>query len=292
MKYKKAHVIINPASGRDRPMLYALNQVFQEFKMDWDVSITKKDGDACEFAKKLKDSDVDVVVSYGGDGTIMQVVNGLMGSQKPLLTLRGGSGNVIANELGIPFDLEESLRLLKEGKERAVDVGVMEDQYFLLRVSFGFEANVVKETDRETKKVLGSLAYAMGAFKTLIGTTSGQYHIQVDDESLDIEGLCCIVANSGNIGLPGLSLAPDIEIDDGLLDVIVIRYPNLNDLFQSTSFVIDQRKEASSFIHLKGKKIKIEVSPCQNIQCDGEILKAERLSFEVRPKAIRLIVPK
>ncbi len=105
---RKVHVIINPASGRPKPVLHILNSVFKQAEVDWDISLTKASGDAERFARQAVADGVDIVASYGGDGTVMEVARGVMGSPVPLAILPGGSANLMAVELGIPKDLEQA----------------------------------------------------------------------------------------------------------------------------------------------------------------------------------------
>src|SRR5512143_2200549 len=88
--YKRIHVIVNPASGPDRPILSILNRAFQPAEVDWDVFVTKKAGDARCYAQQSAKAGVDVVAAYGGDGTVMEVISGLVGTNIPLAIFPGG----------------------------------------------------------------------------------------------------------------------------------------------------------------------------------------------------------
>src|SRR5690554_7252602 len=111
MSQRKVHVVINPAAGQGIPLLSILNQVFSECGVDWDVSITKKSGDAREQARQAAAKGVDVVAAFGGDGTVAEVASGLLGSRTPLAILPGGTANVMSVELGIPTDLAQACRV-------------------------------------------------------------------------------------------------------------------------------------------------------------------------------------
>ena len=121
---ERIHVIINPAAGQDQPILNTLNDVFNQFKVDWEVSITKKFGDATQMARAAAASGVDLVVGYGGDGTQMEVANGVLGSDTPMAILPGGTGNAMAFELNIPRDLRQAAELIcQSGNIRKVRSG-------------------------------------------------------------------------------------------------------------------------------------------------------------------------
>ena len=114
-KVKTIHIIINPASGRTEPILSIINSAMKEAGIHWDISVTKEKGDGLQLAKAAVKQGADVVCVYGGDGTVMEVMSGLMGSEVPLAILPGGSANIMASELNIPQDLKEACKLICEG---------------------------------------------------------------------------------------------------------------------------------------------------------------------------------
>src|SRR5689334_20980165 len=166
---KRIHVIINPAAGQDYPVLSVLNRAFHPAGVDWDVFVTKRAGDARRYAEQAVEAGVDAVAVYGGDGTVMGAAAGLIGGAVPLAIFPGGTANVISVELGIPSDLAEACALVCGAAcaERPVDVGQIGEQYFLIRVGMGFEAQMVQGADRELKDRAGPLAYAVSAVQAL-----------------------------------------------------------------------------------------------------------------------------
>jgi diacylglycerol kinase family enzyme len=109
---KRIHVVVNPAAGKDEPILNTINDVFHEHGIEWGVSVTRKYGDATEFARQAAETGFDIVAGYGGDGTQHEIANGLMGSKAIMGILPGGTGNGYANELGTPKKLRPALELL------------------------------------------------------------------------------------------------------------------------------------------------------------------------------------
>ncbi len=100
--YQRIHIVINPASGHDEPILNVLNHVFGRHGVDWSVSVTHKYGDATEQAKHAIAAGVDLVAGYGGDGTQHEIANAVLGSDVTMGILPGGTGNGVAREMGIP----------------------------------------------------------------------------------------------------------------------------------------------------------------------------------------------
>src|SRR5512147_345427 len=147
----RIHIIINPGSGKPKPILHTLNAVFRPKGIDWDISLTKKSGDAERFARQAAESGVDIVAAYGGDGTVMEVARGLMGLETPMAIFPGGTANLMSVELGIPKDLTEAVAVAADENSliKSIDVGKVEDGYFLLRVGMGFPARKVEYADRK-----------------------------------------------------------------------------------------------------------------------------------------------
>lgn len=304
---KRIQVIINPAAGQNTPVLSTINDVFQPLEIDWDVSITKKEGDARAQAQAAVQSGVDVVAAYGGDGTVMEVASGLLGSDVPLAILPGGTGNVISVDLGIPADLGAACLLAVGEKSRitAIDCGQLEDRIFLLRLSIGLEAEMVETTTREAKDRYGIFAYLWSAVQNLRQPEIAHFKLTLDGQEIETEGVTCIVANSGNLGLSGVNLLPTVKIDDGLLDVLVVQQANIAALIEILGSVLGIRetpvRDASAEIidaqlqqalHAwQAREITIVTTPPRPIQADGELIGSGIVRCKVLPQALKVLVP-
>jgi YegS/Rv2252/BmrU family lipid kinase len=290
--FKRIHVIANPAAGQDRPFLNVLNKAFQDAHIDWDIFVTKAAGDAERLAREAVESGADVVAAYGGDGTVAEVANGLRGSPVPLAILPGGTANVMSVELGIPGDLPGAVSLIcGGGRVRAVDMGRTDDRYFMLRNTIGFTAEMTKNTDREAKNRLGSLAYLISYLREIPNIQPVKFHLTIDGESIDIEGAGCIVANSVNLGVTGMVLAKAVDVSDGLLDVLVVQQSNIGALLELAANAVGL-SESLDRNHWQGRDIRVEAEPAQTVECDGEIVDPTPLHVQVVPDAINVVVPK
>jgi diacylglycerol kinase family enzyme len=101
MAFKKIHLIVNPASGQPKPILHIVNNVLHKHAIDWNVSVTHTDGSGAQLAQEAVQAGADLVTVCGGDGTVKDVINGLMAGEVPLAILPGGTGNALAHELNI-----------------------------------------------------------------------------------------------------------------------------------------------------------------------------------------------
>lgn len=295
-KIKNIHIIINPAAGKGEASLSIINESMKEAGIKWEASITQKSGDAEKLAKAAVKKGVDAVAVHGGDGTLMEVMRGLLGSDVPLIILPGGSANVVATELGIPRNLKEACTLVGKGpaKMRAVDVGRFNSHYFIAGISIGSGADFVKGATRESKNKIGVLAYFFSAAAALKKMKLTHYYLKIDRKEYEVQGLTCIITNAGNLGLTKIPMDKDINISDGLLDVIVVRKANLN-LFRLFVKTLIKRNPPDNFElvkHWQGKEIGFSSSRKQTVQCDGEIIEKIPSHIKVIPAAIRVLVPK
>jgi diacylglycerol kinase (ATP) len=289
---RKIHVVINPASGQPQPILHTLNRIFREAKADWSISITQKSGDAENFARQAAASGADVVAAYGGDGTVMEVARGLLGSPALMAILPGGTANLMSVELGIPKKLDEAAAVAcsEQSIIRQVDMGRMGETSFLLRVGMGFAARKVKLADRELKNRYGVLAYTIAAMKALTKSKMALYRITLDGETVELKGLTCLVDNAGNMGLAGFAPGRNISVSDGLLDVLLITDPG----FSSTVDVAAGKpiiNLPNTYAHWQARQIEISAEPSQPVQLDGEMAGRTPVSIQVIPQALRLLTP-
>ncbi len=289
-------VVINPAAGKDQPILKVINSVFKEAGVEWDVKITQEAGDGQRFAQEAVRAGVDVVAVNGGDGTVMEVANGLVGSQVPFAILPGGTANIMSLELGIPNDLFEACTLAANPHPqiRVIDLGRMGDQYFLTRLSMGLPAAMVEGADREAKDRLGVFAYALAGLQSLSNPPVAHYYLNLDGEEVESEGVTCVIANSGMMGvsgMPGLAMAPNIRIDDGLLDVIMVTKADLPSLLSLAVSVMDGSENQRALQRWQARQVTVAADPVQTVQLDGELCGQTPTSVQAAPGAVCAIVP-
>ncbi len=295
-KIKNIHIIINPAAGKRESILPIINTSMKEAGIKWEAFITHQAGDAIKFAKASVKTGVDCLAVYGGDGTLTEAITGLIGSEIPLLILPGGSANAMATELGIPADLKEACMLLNQEplETKTIDVGQFDKRYFIVGISLGFEADIVRGTDRQTKNKIGIFAYLFGATAALKITKKTVYHLKIDGQEHKVKGLMCLIANTGNLRFSNISFDKHIDVSDGFLDVVVVRKANLSllKLIVVTLLKRERPDNLELVEHWQSKDISVFSSPKQAVQCDGEILEKIPLHIKVIPEAIKVLVPK
>lgn len=305
---RRIHIVINPAAGRDTPVLGLFNTIFPACGFDWDISITKKAGDGREQARQAAAEGADIVAAYGGDGTVAEVASGLAGSGVPMAILPGGTANVMSVELGIPADLEQACLTVCDPASavRAVDMGMVNGHHFILRVGVGFEAAMVEQADRELKSRFGVFAYFWSAMQNLTQPIISHYQLTIDGKEVETDGITCLIANSGNLGQAGVNLIPTIDISDGMLDVIVVQQASLRSLFDLLGTISGLRQVQSvdkvealpvdaeinqTLQYWQAKEVTLTTKPMQTVQYDGEVLGKVPVQCQVLPGALRVIAP-
>jgi len=227
--FNNIHLIINPVSGQGVVPVKVIRSKFEVLGDRLSVHETKPDISAREIAEEAVSGGADLVVAFGGDGTMLQVAEGLINTGVPLGVIPGGTANVFASELGIPNDKMDAINLLlnQETHLRNIDVGCVGSKHFLLRLGIGLEAAMTVMTDRQVKDRYGFWAYLWTALSVGSRMKQAHYRMVIDGKRVKVKGVTCVICNSGNLGLPALKLMPEIDVSDGKLDVIVVREASL-----------------------------------------------------------------
>ena len=286
--YNRIHIVINPASGHDEPVLNVLNRVFGKHGVEWSVSVTHKYGDATAQAKAAIAAGVDLVAGYGGDGTQHEIANAVLGTDTIMGILPGGTGNGFAREMGIPGKLEPAVELLcTSDKRRSIDVAKVDDSYFIQRLYVGTEPE--QQTSREMKDKYGVFAYAVSLKQQVEQAKPVQYRVTIDGVTAEFQAVKVYVINSGMMGT-GLSITHDYAIDDGLLDAFVLDTKNLATINAAIDRFLHLNTGAASDYYRQCKKLTIETEPDQPVWADGEYSGRTPVEVSVVPGALTIAV--
>lgn len=290
--YKKIHVVINPAAGKDEPILNTLNDVFRQYDVDWNVSVTKKYGDATEQARVAALAGADLVAGYGGDGTQHEIANGILGTNAVMGVLPGGTGNGFATELGTPKELRPAVELLcTGGRIRPIDVVQLGDAYFIQRLYVGIEPE--EQTSRADKDKYGTFAYVVKAYHRAKEhkIQEVQYRITIDGQVMEMPASKLYVVNAAKAGT-GIGVTGDFsKPDDGLVDLFVLDSHNISTLAAAVERMVNLHTDMANRFIWRGKEITIETEPDQPVWTDGEYTGRTPISLKVIPGALKVVVP-
>jgi YegS/Rv2252/BmrU family lipid kinase len=218
----RARFLVNPFSGVPivRPPIYQLiEKTFLKSDWDFDIKILRARGDGMREATRAAEEGLDLVVGVGGDGTLHDIGNGLIGSTTALGIVPLGSGNGYARALGIPLDVSRAVQALLTGTPAALDVGEVDGNYFLSTSGVGLDATVGQEFEKSP--IRGGIPYFGIAFREILQYRPFSVKVECGGESHAFTALLVTVANTNQFGL-GAVIAPKARPDDGLLDVCVI----------------------------------------------------------------------
>jgi|SRR6185503_18025606 len=295
--HKRVYFIINPAAGKPSPILYTLNQQLSTCGIKWEMGVTNKEN----IDKLLRQADefrADLLGIYGGDGTIAEVAHKNLDRPRslPMAILPGGTANILSLELGIPQEVTEAARLITEGDAqlRSVDIARINDRHFLTRAGFGLESKMVEGASQAMKNQMGNLAYTISAVRAVIDSDLINFSLSLDGHQIRTKGVACVIANCGNIGVPGVTLSP-VEIDDGELDVFIFREKNFSTFFAAVRNIVsanDIEVENTDVLqHWRSRHISIDTDPVTKAQFDGQLLDESTIKVDLLEHKARILVP-
>lgn len=225
-RVKQAMLIVNPSSGKEKGAEYTDQALSTMTKMGYETELreTKGEGDAMHFAREACDRKLDFVAAMGGDGTINEAINGMAEQEhRPLFGLIPlGTVNDFARALNIPLDPEEAIAILEHQHSRRIDVGKINDRYFINIVAVGALAEASFSTPVEQKTKLGPLAYILEGLKKMKEKQPFELRVQSEEGVWEGEALLMLVALTNSVG--GFeTIAPEAEVNDGMLHVLIIK---------------------------------------------------------------------
>jgi len=244
------------------------------------------------------DAGVDVVVAVGGDGAVLQVVNALAETKVALGIIPMGTGNLLAGNLGIPHQLDRAVDVLVNGHHRRIDLGRVtvggKDHDFTVACGVGFDARVMQATDTREKRRLGKLAYLVQAIRQAQHVRDVTHEITLDGRRSSRKATQVLIANFGQIGSL-VETRREIQPDDGLLDVIVVRAPGpVLGLLAGWEALRQRNLGASAAGHVfraQAREVRIATRRARLVETDGSVVGTTPIIASIRPAALTVIVP-
>jgi YegS/Rv2252/BmrU family lipid kinase len=292
-------IIVNPAAGpawrrmTRHQVEYWTRAVVEHHDARANVVYSKGRGHAHELARQAVADGAEVVVAWGGDGTVNEVASALVYGRAVLGIVPVGSGNGLARDLGIPLNPDDALTVALSGTERAIDVGEVNGRLFFNVAGIGFDAHVAERFAASAVPLRGLVSYAATTVRELFGYQPHAYELRADGATLFRgRALSVSIANTRQWG-KGARIAPRALMDDERLDVVVVgaRHPvaiaaNLWRLFWGD---ISDAKGVSHHLVLRAT---IHATPAAPVHIDGEPTgRRETLEIAVRARALRVRVP-
>lgn len=294
-RFRNAALIYNPLSGRLRWKrqrdLDRATHLLDAYGIRIVRIPTTGAGSATALAREQVAAGRDLIIACGGDGTVNEVVNGMAGSRVPLALLPAGTGNVLAKELGLPWDIWRAAEYIPAGEVRRIALGRAGERYFICMAGVGVDANIVYRLSVQTKLSLGMLAYWIESFRQLLEYEFPLFSVRVEGQSF--QAALLIVSRTKNYGGPvQLTRRADLFSDE----FEVCLFQRRNRFLYLLYFLALQMGLLERFRDVRFLRTRrVEAQPGEQriqVQVDGELAGALPMDFVIVPEALSLLVPR
>ena len=299
---KKICFIINPKSGQSNweivknQSILDIFEFFSEKRMSITIKTTAKTGDGQLLAEESVKEGYNYILACGGDGTINEVVNGMVGSDAALGIIPLGTENILAKAMNIPLDIKESCRHFLAAREKTWDVGVANGRHFLITSGIGIDAQVVSRMmmDPTLKKAMGAFGFILKGAKMLFLEnlqSAPQATIRFFDRDFEYKSSFRLIV-IGNLAYYGarIKLALKAKPTDGKLDIIL--FPYSEDSMDVATKVLEvfteTHLESGDVPYFTSSDFEITTDPPTYCQIDGELLGKTPIHYQIKPLAMKV----
>ncbi|HEY3135754.1 MAG TPA: YegS/Rv2252/BmrU family lipid kinase [Blastocatellia bacterium] len=313
MTRRRATIIYNPMSGRPARRaenVQKMSRLLEGCGLDVEARPTAGPDDATRLAREATAGGADIIISYGGDGTLNEVLQGMAGSQASLAVWPGGTANVVAIDLGVPSDIAGLAEMVAAGKSRRVALGLatrvggggsgIGDQppttsgqplsrYFIMMAGIGLDASVARKVNIRLKRRTGEFAYWVEGIRHLFTWQAEPFTVEVDGRSH--ESVFTLIGNGKGYG-GGLTITPGAKLEEPWFEVFILpRLANNFAYVRAVGACIRGKPETCGASLVKAKHIKANSAREPWVEADGELIGPLPMTFDIVPDALSLIVP-
>ncbi|MCC3859743.1 diacylglycerol/lipid kinase family protein [Pseudemcibacter aquimaris] len=284
-------IIYNPNAGQRRQKLFeSVLSVLDARMIDYTLIKTEYAGHGTEIAKAFSNKDeFDVITAAGGDGTINEVLNGIYGTDKPLGIIPMGTANVLAKELGIKINVHSIVSSLTNGNTASIYPAKINDQYFTLMASVGYDALAVKNVNLSLKKKIGEVAYFIAFLKEIFFGDKRQYYCEIDGI---LHPCASAIVTNGKFYAGKYVCAPNASLHDQMLHAILFKNKGAWAAIKYFIAIMTSRlagRDDIDIIDVKSVKLKSDV--VAPVQIDGDHYGELPVSVSIADNPITLMVP-
>jgi YegS/Rv2252/BmrU family lipid kinase len=289
---RSALLIYNPRSGRPRER-EAKAQEFSALLSARGYQVearkTERQNHATDLAREGVERQCDLIIANGGDGTLNEVLQGMIGSRVPLAIWPGGTANVLAMDLKLSHQTRDVVDLIALNNQQRICIGKAGHRYFFFTAGIGLDAEIINAVNAELKKNLGKAAFWIAGFSHLAKWNPTIISLKIDGKVY--EGTFAVIGNS--FGYGGiLSLTPHARLDEDMLDVCIFTGKSkLQYISYLVSCLNKKQLEREGVTYLKTRRIEAYSIENLPVQADGEVVGKLPMTFEAIPDALTLIVP-
>jgi len=283
--------IVNPIAGKGSSLkvIPKIENYCKRQKINFQIKKTQYAGHATKLAREASNLGYDSIIAVGGDGTLLEVANGLLGSSVPLGIIPSGTGNDFARTIGIPENVEKALDCITENQSTRIDVGKIGDVCFINVASVGFDAEIARDVIKLQKYMPGKISYYIAALLKVFTYRFKNVQIEIDGEKMNFKILLIAIANGCYYG-GGMKVNPNGHIEDGYLDIIVITaLPRFKIPLLFSKFIKGDYLKLPYVKIYKARKVKIHSEKTLPVNTDGDIKAQTPSEFSISPLALNVI---
>ncbi|MDD5067465.1 MAG: diacylglycerol kinase family lipid kinase [bacterium] len=292
--FQSAYIIINPAAGKQQIkwFLKSAKSFLNRLNIRYDYALTRAPRHATKLAQEAVKKKYDIIFAAGGDGTINEVINGIVDYGGILGIIPLGTVNILAMEMGIPLNPVRSLNILLEGQIETIDLGKSNNQYFVLMSACGIDSYTIYRVNLKLKKYIGPFAYIFAGLYSLFKYKPKKIIIDIDNHRIDEIGYYVVVENISAYG-GKLKMTPYAQYNDGLLDVCIFKRYGLWDVFRYfIGIALAKHIEYPDVIYYQCKQIKMHSQENVLLHTDGELVGSLPVSISAVKKKLKILVPR
>jgi diacylglycerol kinase (ATP) len=302
-KQQELGIILNPAAGRGRAgdIRKRLISCLQEKKIPFQLELTREPGHAKEIAFRMSEI-FETIVAAGGDGTINEVVSGIVGRKAAIAILPLGSGNDFNKVIGISKKIDHAIDAMINGTRKLLDLGKViywnkqgekKERYFINTLGMGLDAEIAKET-KQIKFLRGLPLYLLAAIKALQKHSPNEYKI-TEEKMTKVERAFFICAGNGCFEGGGFKLLPNANPNDSLLDICILGVMPIHKAIGIIPKLINGTHENLQKVSMwKSRKFIVETKNTFILHGDGEIFDENAVKAEINlaQSKISFMIPK
>ncbi len=292
----KTFVAVNPVAGISQleTVREKIATAFRSRGIPFEIYETTGNENLRQKVRSAVKQGFQLFVSAGGDGTLSGVIDGLVGTQIPLVILPTGTWNTVAQIMNIPLQIDQALELVfQKHTIQMVDALQVDQGFFILSVSAGVGSRTMENVKRQEKRQFGKLVDLWKGIKQLMEFRSYLFDVKIDGKPSRFRASELMVANSASLGLKALQLDPSIRMDDGKLNVCRIYANTLGDYLKLAVSMLQryQKHNWNVFCMEATKEVEIRCSEKLPVQGDGDIIGRLPVTIKIVPKAVQIVTP-
>ena len=287
------YFIVNPVagSGRSKEWFEQAAKELERRGVDFSYDYTEGRDHGAQLAKAAAERGEQAVISVGGDGTAREIAGSLLHTGVPMGIFPFGTGNDFGSALGLKVDPIGAMEDLLNAQPASIDAAAANDTIFINAAGTGFDVDVIRNTEKYKRRFNGMLPYMLGIMKSLIHLKWDHFVITADGETFEEDSILIDACNGTRLA-GGIRVAPIAELNDGLLDVCIVRkLSRLGVLRVLPSVVAGKHLDSPHVRYLKAKELRLESTRENTLNLDGELGSSTPVTFKILPGALTLLLP-